>query len=331
VFTAFVIVGGPRALGAGYRSGYVGVLAAVAGFLACWCAFSYAYYGHVIPQSMMAKTRLSYADGRVPVDPLRYVRTMVELLGLDYPWPSRLRAIHPDAWWTAVWVGAIGLAWTYSRRNRPARILLLASVIYLASFSLFLSVGQATVYPWYTHVATFLTAGSVLMTLVTSRKARVAQIGLAALLVGFLAMGALNVRGLMTRGNPEHAALRAVGQRLQEVRAASVMLEPIGYVGFYSSAPVIYDLGGLVSPEVFALRRTGEPGWFAVAVHRLRPDYVVLRAGEVEQNVGFNVGQLFRSTDERSWWDQHYGEVEVVGEKPGRLSRLVIYKRISGP
>lgn len=58
-----------------------------------------------------------------------------------------------------------------------------------------------------------------------------------------------------------------------------VMLEPIGYIGYYSRLPVI-DVIALVSPEVLdcyrpAFSSPGHELW-----HRFRPEWLLLRAGE---------------------------------------------------
>lgn len=57
-----------------------------------------------------------------------------------------------------------------------------------------------------------------------------------------------------------------------------ILLEPIGYVGYYSHRPIL-DMIGLVSPEVFPSYRTGRP--LADIVERLRPEWLALRPGEI--------------------------------------------------
>ncbi len=57
-----------------------------------------------------------------------------------------------------------------------------------------------------------------------------------------------------------------------------ILLEPIGYVGYYSQRPIL-DMIGLVSPEVFVSYRT--PGYLADMVRRFRPAWLCLRPHEV--------------------------------------------------
>ena len=56
-----------------------------------------------------------------------------------------------------------------------------------------------------------------------------------------------------------------------------ILLEPIGYVGYYSQRPIL-DMIGLVSPEVFPSYHT--PHALFDIVRRLRPDWLCLRPGE---------------------------------------------------
>ncbi len=56
-----------------------------------------------------------------------------------------------------------------------------------------------------------------------------------------------------------------------------ILLEPIGYVGYYSERPIL-DMIGLVSPEVFVSYRTARP--LADMVRRFHPEWLCLRPAE---------------------------------------------------
>jgi hypothetical protein len=140
----------------------------------------------------------------------------------------------------------------------------------------------------------------------------------------------LHMQGLFRYGSAENTALRTIGTRLSDRHARSVMLEPIGSIGFYSRVSKVYDLAGLVSPEVYRSRRTRRPGWFTEAVQKFQPEYVVLRFGEVERNLAWNVGPLFTSAEQRGWWERHYQLIEVIGEGTGNLDKLSLYKAAGG-
>ncbi len=108
-----------------------------------------------------------------------------------------------------------------------------------------------------------------------------------------LAWAALASVALMAAVVPRVAATLRAGQRTEEtlripiglwLRANAaptdrVMLEPIGYIGYYSRLPVI-DVIALVSPEALdcyrpAFSSPGHELW-----HRFRPEWLLLRAGE---------------------------------------------------
>ncbi len=61
----------------------------------------------------------------------------------------------------------------------------------------------------------------------------------------------------------------------------TVMLEPIGYIGYYSGLRVL-DTVGLVSPEVLPFYREEEPSPYHALWGRFRPEWILLRAGEWE-------------------------------------------------
>jgi len=61
-----------------------------------------------------------------------------------------------------------------------------------------------------------------------------------------------------------------------------VMLEPIGYIGYYSRLPVI-DVIALVSPEVLDCYRPAFPSPRHELWHRFRAEWMLLRAGELQE------------------------------------------------
>lgn len=64
--------------------------------------------------------------------------------------------------------------------------------------------------------------------------------------------------------------------------ADRVLLEPIGYIGYYSRLPVL-DMIGLVSPEVLPSYRASVDNPRLDIVRRLRPDLLLLRPSEAKE------------------------------------------------
>jgi hypothetical protein len=75
--------------------------------------------------------------------------------------------------------------------------------------------------------------------------------------------------------------LRSTGRALRLIvkPGERVMLEPIGYIGYYGSVKVL-DAVGLVSPEIIPYFRKGAVSPYLDIMAGLKPEYVLLRTGE---------------------------------------------------
>jgi len=79
----------------------------------------------------------------------------------------------------------------------------------------------------------------------------------------------------------------------------SILLEPIGMIGWRNRSLRVLDEMGLVSPALAERRREG-PGWYADVVTTQRPDWLLSRRGVLVKNVPFaGAGTPFRSFEER--------------------------------
>jgi hypothetical protein len=92
-----------------------------------------------------------------------------------------------------------------------------------------------------------------------------------------------------------------------------ILLEPIGYVGYYSQRPIL-DMIGLVSPEVFVSYHTDRP--LADMVSRFRPEWLCLRSAEV--------AALHR--EDSALPDRSYRYIREF-HVPGRAPDFLIYRR----
>ena len=108
------------------------------------------------------------------------------------------------------------------------------------------------------------------------------------------------------------------------VPGQSVMLEPIGMIGFQCPLVVIDEVG-LVSPEVAARRLKGA-GWYADIASSKRPDWLVIRRSAREAAAAFaGAGAPFRNPAERDSLFAHY-QLEHVAD-PGR-SDMEVFRRV---
>ena len=88
-------------------------------------------------------------------------------------------------------------------------------------------------------------------------------------------------RDIVTAQRLEDEVRKPLGQWLAANAgpAETVMLEPIGYIGYHSRLRVL-DIIGLVSPQVIPCYRSTEANPLACIVERNRPDWLVLRTAE---------------------------------------------------
>jgi len=113
---------------------------------------------------------------------------------------------------------------------------------------------------------------------------------------------------------------------------ASVLLEPIGYVGWKSKLQV-HDVIGMVSPQVLEYRKRFPltDAWFLRYVRDILPSYIVFQRSEVSENALFlGCGDgIFKNKDERLWFDTEYKEVEWgIGNRQRGSQYYTMYERV---
>ncbi len=132
-----------------------------------------------------------------------------------------------------------------------------------------------------------------------------------------------NLSGLFQRQN------KSLGEWLGTHAASnqSVLVEPIGYIGFYSKK-YIYDYIGIVSPSVLSFRQQySSDRWFMEFVQTVKPDFIVLRNWEVPSNHlfhGYGDG-IFHSDQEREWFENHYQSISWDDHAQQDTTFLVLY------
>ncbi len=109
---------------------------------------------------------------------------------------------------------------------------------------------------------------------------------------------------------------------------ASVLLEPIGSIGWSARSLRLIDEVGLVAPRV-AERRARGPGWYADVLAAERPDWLVVRYGLLTHGAGFaGVGAPFRDQSERDAALSGY-QVVGMGDSTAGDQDLVILRRVA--
>ncbi len=280
-----------------------GVIAAV--LYLPWLVWAWSYYGTPVPHTITAKALF-----HPPV-------TLGNLPDIIWAFPAMLTA-HVDmlattfmppyssitGWPVAMlqstfWVAAlVTLVWALPGVRRETR---LASAAFCAG-QFYLTVFVGFPVPWYvptnTVFALLVIAGVTAQLDQATRPDptltppfRALRVG-GWILSGLLVAGSLTITVLAAHQLRRQQALiergerQAIGLWLRDQAATprdTVLLEPLGYIGFYSNLKML-DFPGLSSPEVIAARRRAHvkayPDCWAELIVDLRPDWLVLRPYE---------------------------------------------------
>ena len=253
--------------------------------VAPWLLYATLTFGSPVPSSLAAK--LAVYRWRNP--------------GLPNvaPWLLRMTGGSQQA---VLAVGFVFGAWAVVRQRLAAP--LRPAVLWLAFYYIVLATSKGFLFGWYfipptpIYVLTAvlgwhrsilrLVAGGREMTAWEGARERLYRTA------HLWAAGVLALAGLawMPRVVRDLDAAQAMEERLRkpiglELRglvkpSETLMLEPIGYIGYYSRAKVL-DSIGLVSPEVVRFYRDESESPLADILAHFLPEWVLLRAGELEQ------------------------------------------------
>jgi len=300
-------------IGASGRARVVAILLVAAGLLGVQ-----SYFHTVIPQSILAKAALYGTPGpwagRLWWEWLSPLPLGTWGLTSEGQIVSRLAVIMGPA---AV-VGAIAL---WRDRGSPVARLALATLAVWLGYALL----GVTYFFWYLMVPL---AGATLL----------AAIGLPRILKGpaLYAGAALFVIGTwliapmlyIDRARGEERGFYWAARDLAGLArpGEKIMLEPIGLIG-YLCPLVVRDETGLVSPGM-AQRRLGGPGWLADEVAAERPQWLVMRRGEMTDTTAFaGAGRPFRGVAERESLLARYRVMAWENPDAGDLA-LALLRRV---
>lgn len=239
-----------------------------------WTLFAWSYYGSPLPTSALAKLTV-YAwmsKGAFPnLGPFVYQMTHTRLhqvvlagtfAGVVVGF-ARLHKLRPAIVWIVVYYAAMALSkgflfgWYFVP---PSGVYFLLAVIGWEAAIILASrpyVERRSRVPWLAPSISFVV----------------------------LALGLVRIPGVRVQiradQETEERLRKPIGLALKEIvkPGERVMLEPIGYIGYFSGARIL-DAVGLVSPEVIPYYRQGAVSPYLDLMHDLKPEWVLLRAGE---------------------------------------------------
>jgi hypothetical protein len=310
-----------------------------------WLLFSWLYFGSLVPNSMLAKGVVRPGREQLLMDRSHFSR-------LSHFYVSGA-TLSMDDWAVVVSLCLIALGLLAAVRTRRRELLLLPA--FLVVYAVVMYLGRAPMFQWY--LAPMLLCSLFLMGIgfghmvgwVRSRQERPAlRIAALACLLALAGVSlpriveearALPRRARHTKRVQENelGLRQAVGSWLQEhtPKDASVAMEAIGYQGYYSERRVI-DMAGLVTPRVIEFNAGTESNGivFKRITAELRPDYIVLRSFEVDDNHHFKGGKLFETAADSELFFRQYREARRFTaphpEMSPLLTRLTLYERVSG-
>jgi len=257
-----------------------------------WLAWVWSYYGTPVPHTIVAKagaygepTKLSGFGGaviRVTTAALRDAsEVFAPIYANDADWPGWMRPLCLILAGAAVLPLLLPSSPLVARRAASAFVLAIA---YLVMIHLRIGI----LFPWYTTFAALVGMVSLvsMTSWVVARSRSVLAAGsiAAVSMLPLFGMVVLSVHGwrqiALQQREIEWGVRASIGQWLARHVAPGerVLLEPIGYIGFFSNA-ALYDYPGLVSPRMVAVRRAGHKGLTGAAV-ALEPEWLVLRRHE---------------------------------------------------
>jgi hypothetical protein len=319
-----VLVAAVMALWAPWRARVVALAMLVAG----WGSLAL-YYGHWVPQSVVAKALTYGTPG--PLAARHWFDWFVPFLFGRWPSTAEGDLLVPLA--VLVLPGlVVGLGSLWHERRSPVAALVAGGLAVLAGYVL---VG-VTFFYWYMLVPMMAVIVCAVVGLARLRIARGVWASAFLFIVGSWTVMTSLYRG---RAQIERELFGRAGVALHsdagrhggERRGAPplVFLEPIGWIGWETGFRVADEVG-LVTPWI-ARRRLQGAGWYADFVNQAKPDYIVPRASMLATGQAFaGAGAPFRSEEERrqvlSGYERFYPAASV---QPGP-NDLVAMRRLAG-
>jgi hypothetical protein len=311
-------------------------LAVYAALVAPWLVYATVVFGSPVPTSLRAKLVVYgwHSSERFPnLGPFLRIMTHNPLSA----------ALFAGALLTALFAVA-GLMPRRSGRatNRPdVPPVVVAMLAWLAIYYGGMALSKVFLFGWYflppapTYYLVACTGWTTLAAAfrpVEWRKhpRRLAQGTAAALLLGALAAALTVPRAATTLRESQRAETELripIGEWLKQHAAptGTVMLEPIGYIGYVSGLRVL-DTVGLVSPQVLPFYRAEEPSPYHALWQAFRPEWVLLRAGEQQEIEAYE-----RTLPPGDRLEAAYRPVQswrAPGSGPGGPPAFLLYRRL---
>lgn len=278
-----------------------------------WLLFAMLYFGSPIPVTLAAKAVVyGWASPDTPLPELH--KLLFRLFGT------------PTYALTALAAG-FGL-WRVVRARQSA--LIAPTVWFVLYWGAFL-VSKVLLFEWYlvpplpvyTLLAAVGVAGAVTPRLAVRLPAVAGRAALGVLASALVVLGGRSAwRSLWESQQVEDHLRRPLGLwlRAHSRPGDRIMLEPIGYIGYYSGRPVL-DVVGLVTPAVLPFYRRDDPAPLLSMAQAFRPEWCVLRPEER--------GRIERAAETagQSWPYMLVGTFSYASRPTARPATFLVFRR----
>ncbi len=289
-----------------------------------WFLWAWWYYGTPVPHTITAKSGIMPPPQLkelllTPWNTLRGTSKLVDLFLPTYwfygGWPRAIVAFG--------YVLSVPAAFAWLLPWLPATVRRLSLGVFIGMFY----VCAIILFPWYAPPWAIIAAltFALMADFIHARAKAVGRTAVASALrmacamavvvqVALLAATAWQMR--TQQRLIEHGVRRPIGEWLRANAAPgdTVLLEPLGYIGYYSRLKT-YDFPGLSSREVVTAVRSGVMR-YADLIARLQPTWLVLRPTEIAEK-DFAERPILRDYKVVKTWDA-MAELDAVGYLPGR-------------
>jgi hypothetical protein len=248
-----------------------------------WLIYAFIEFGTPIPFTMIAKWAAYSQNNHFPY--WLHVRTIGEYLS-PFSLPQRFPLIGPAIYMFPV-------LWLIIRKRQTVTSPLILLIIFTIAEISLLTFTRATIFSryfipilWAVLILFGISVGQMWLALRDKVKLKYALIASLFLLIGSIGINQLNfAQYVHTRQeNRYEKSLKFAGIWLKENtnEDSTVLLEPLGYVGYYSKR-IMLDEVGLITPEVVELKMQNISADHYLEI--LKPDYTVIHCDEANYRI----------------------------------------------
>ncbi|MDO8490192.1 MAG: hypothetical protein Q7S47_02125 [bacterium] len=280
--------------------------------------FNILYFGALIQQTITAKM-VAYHPDHTLSDILHSIgRVFLGEAGMPgFFLPLSTKFIAPFGWVFALIYGFVFVYFLKTKQQEKNSYYTIVILISLTLLPPIVYAAGGVIFPWYfwpSQLMGIIVLTHVLLTLLFEKYTnhRHAILSCLVLISALIATGQFLLS--LNWGMQEGTYRKSIGMYLRSISQPgdTVMLEPIGYIPYFSRLTV-HDEIGLASPRVTEYRKKYGPKWWIIYIQDIQPTFLVERSHIKEYKTldGYTL-----TDDEKKYFDSHYSLVKVFTYNP---------------